>query len=155
MIFGAKHDAIVQMWRMLKLINFGDEYIPTGLVFDTLMTLFNIEAKAEDAENVLRNLFFRFMIINGKALTEKEKSEIEFMKSLKRILEGYRDMIRQKLKEGEVISPRQNSKARFESLHHLHSLYIYRRNLKKLKKMDEELKDCSFEPSLYESRKHV
>jgi hypothetical protein len=46
-IFEAKHDAIVQMWRILKLINFGDEYVPTGLVFDTVVTLFNIEAKTD------------------------------------------------------------------------------------------------------------
>lgn len=72
-IFDAKHDAIIQMWRVLKLINFGDDYMPTGLVFDTLVTLFNIEAKTEESEQILRRLFFRFIEINGKQLTEKEK----------------------------------------------------------------------------------
>jgi hypothetical protein len=46
-IFDCKNDSIVQMWRILKLINFGDDFLPTGLIFDCMMTLFNIEVKSE------------------------------------------------------------------------------------------------------------
>lgn len=109
-IFEAKHDSIIQMWRILKLINFGDDFVPTGLVFDTLVTLFNVEAETQDSEVVLKRLFYRFIELNGKMLTQKEKEEIEFLKILRRIVEGYRDMIRQKLTEGEVVSPRQDKK---------------------------------------------
>ena len=30
---------ILNLWRVLKLINFGDDFIPTGLIYDTLVTL--------------------------------------------------------------------------------------------------------------------
>lgn len=42
-IFGRSEEVFAHMWRTLKLINFGDDYIPTGLIYDTLVTLFNIE----------------------------------------------------------------------------------------------------------------
>ncbi len=35
------------MWRTLKLVNFGDDYIPTGIIFDSIVTLFNVEKKSE------------------------------------------------------------------------------------------------------------
>ena len=42
-LFGIEIDPMPQtalnLWRILKLINFGDDYIPTGLIFDTLVTL--------------------------------------------------------------------------------------------------------------------
>jgi len=34
---------VVNAWRLLKLINFGDDYVPTGLIFDTLITLFDVD----------------------------------------------------------------------------------------------------------------
>ena len=30
---------VLNLWRVLKLINFGDDFIPTGLIYDTLVTL--------------------------------------------------------------------------------------------------------------------
>lgn len=30
---------VLNAWRVLKLINFGDDYVPTGLIFDCLVTL--------------------------------------------------------------------------------------------------------------------
>lgn len=51
----------MEMWRILKLINFGDDYVPTGLIFDTLVTLFNNEVPSEDSEKILKRIFFRFM----------------------------------------------------------------------------------------------
>jgi hypothetical protein len=65
------------------------------------------------------------------------------LKILRRIIEGYRDMIRQKLSEGQVVSPRQENK-RYETLHQLHGIYTYKKNLKKMQKIDSELKDCTF-----------
>lgn len=64
-------------------------------------------------------------------------------------------MITGKLNEGEVRSPKSNGKYRYELLHQLHNLYTYKKNLKKLQKIDNELKSCSFEPELYDSRKNV
>lgn len=60
-LFECKNEAIVEMWRVLKLINFGDDYVPTGLVFDTLVTLFNNEVPSDESEKILRRIFFRFM----------------------------------------------------------------------------------------------
>ena len=34
---------VLNTWRLLKLINFGDDYVPTGLVYDTLITLLDQE----------------------------------------------------------------------------------------------------------------
>lgn len=33
------------MWRVLKLVNFGDDFVPTGLIYDTLMTLMMMAAQ--------------------------------------------------------------------------------------------------------------
>lgn len=40
---------ILNLWRVLKLINFGDDFIPTGLIYDTLVTLMLIamDSKAD------------------------------------------------------------------------------------------------------------
>lgn len=56
------------MWRTLKLINFGDDYIPTGLIYDTLVTLFNIDRSTLDNEPILKQLFFKFIELNGKVI---------------------------------------------------------------------------------------
>jgi hypothetical protein len=34
---------VINAWRILKLINFGDDFVPTGLVYDTLMTVINVD----------------------------------------------------------------------------------------------------------------
>ena len=52
-MFGVQPDRLPQtalnLWRVLKLINFGDDFIPTGLIYDTLVTLMLMAAdpKAE------------------------------------------------------------------------------------------------------------
>jgi hypothetical protein len=145
-IFESSHPTITDLWRMLKLINFGDEYIPTGLVFDSLVTLFNIEVKAEECEATMRRIFFQFIEINGKVLSSKERDDIEFLRGLKKVIEGYREMIRQKVADGFVVSPTKGDQKRYQELHNLHGVYMYKRNLKKLKAIDDEVKDCSFEP---------
>lgn len=140
-IFECRTDAVVQMWRILKLINFGDDYLPTGLIFDCLVTLFNIEAKSEESERTLRALFFRFIQINGKQINDKERDEIEYLKQLKRIVESYKEMITKKLKEGYVSDRNsKDRKPRYETLHELHNIYTYKKNLKRLKKIDEEFR---------------
>jgi hypothetical protein len=39
---------VMNAWRILKLINFGDDFVPTGLVYDTLITVVNIDQTAEE-----------------------------------------------------------------------------------------------------------
>ena len=61
----------MNLWRVLKLINFGDDYIPTGLVYDTIVTLMMsttekpTEAERykilEEIEAVLKTIFFKFI----------------------------------------------------------------------------------------------
>lgn len=58
---------------MLKLINFGDDYVPTGLVFDTLITLLDQEKPPEHIEALLKSIFFKFIEFNGKFLSDKER----------------------------------------------------------------------------------
>lgn len=64
-------------------------------------------------------------------------------------------MISRKLKEGYLSKQNKEKRPRYETLHELHNLYTYKKNLKRLKKIDEELKGCKFEPELHESRRHV
>jgi hypothetical protein len=40
-------NTVINSWRILKLVNFGDDFVPTGLVFDTLVTLINMEQSIE------------------------------------------------------------------------------------------------------------
>ncbi len=40
-------DPVINAWRILKLINFGDDFVPTGLVFDTLVTLIKVNSTTE------------------------------------------------------------------------------------------------------------
>jgi hypothetical protein len=59
------------LWRILKLINFGDDYIPTGLIFDTLVTLMLMAAEMkgevekhkalDEVEGLLKTIFFKFI----------------------------------------------------------------------------------------------
>jgi hypothetical protein len=70
-------------------------------------------------------------------------------------VDGYKELITKKLKEGYVNVPSKGHRPRYETLHELHSLYTYKKNLKRLKKIDEELKECRFEPELIEYRKPV
>jgi hypothetical protein len=73
---------VLNLWRVLKLINFGDDYIPTGLIYDTLTTLMLLvgdEMKSEldhgktieEVEVLLKSIFFKFIEFNGKYLTEE------------------------------------------------------------------------------------
>jgi len=39
--FNKNNKTVLNAWRLSKLINFGDDYVPTGLFFDTLVTLLN------------------------------------------------------------------------------------------------------------------
>lgn len=39
---------ILNLWRVLKLINFGDDYIPTGLIYDTLVSLMLMASEVQD-----------------------------------------------------------------------------------------------------------
>ena len=55
----------------MKLINFGDDIIPTGLIFDSVMTLMNVDQTVEQTEILLKAIFLKFIELNGKHLTEK------------------------------------------------------------------------------------
>jgi hypothetical protein len=61
------------------------------------------------------------------------------------VVEGYRQIL-----SGEVspvdISEKCN---RNEQLYRLHNVYTYRKNLEALKKIEEEFKNCRFEPELH------
>jgi hypothetical protein len=52
---------MVNAWRVLKLINFGDDYVPTGLVFDILVTLLDAARPADQTEALLKSIFFKFI----------------------------------------------------------------------------------------------
>lgn len=64
---------VVNAWRILKLINFGDDFVPTGLIFDSMVTLINLEQTPEEAEYLLKSIFFKFIEFNGKYLSDKER----------------------------------------------------------------------------------
>ena len=36
-------ETLINMWRILKLINFGDDYVPTGLVYDVLLSVTKVD----------------------------------------------------------------------------------------------------------------
>lgn len=46
---------------MLKLINFGDDFVPSGLVHDTLSTVMNVEQSVDEADYLLKTIFFKFI----------------------------------------------------------------------------------------------
>ena len=77
---------------------------------------------------MLRKLFFRFIELNGKVILEDEKSEINYLKILRRLIEEYKVIIQRRLAEEEY-TPSSEERPRYERLHHLHDLYVYRRNL--------------------------
>lgn len=39
---------LINMWRILKLINFGDDYAPTGLIYDTLLSVTKVDGTSEE-----------------------------------------------------------------------------------------------------------
>lgn len=63
--------SVVNAWRLLKLINFGDDYVPTGLIFDTLVTLLDVDHSIEENELLIKRIFFKFVEFNGKFLSDK------------------------------------------------------------------------------------
>ena len=45
----------------MKLINFGDDFVPTGLVYDTIMTVINVDETIDQTEYLLKSIFFKFI----------------------------------------------------------------------------------------------
>jgi len=84
---------VLNTWRLLKLINFGDDYVPTGLIYDTLITLLDQEKLPEETEALLKSIFFKFIEFNGKFLSEKEREELAFFRVIKSVVEGYRQIL--------------------------------------------------------------
>lgn len=76
---------VVNGWRLLKLINFGDDYVPTGLIFDTLVTLLDVDRSIEENESLIKSIFFKFIEFNGKFLSEKEREELAFFNKIKSV----------------------------------------------------------------------
>lgn len=58
---GRASPPVINAWRVLKLINFGDDFAPTGLIFDTLVTLLDLERSVEQTEVLLKSIFFKFI----------------------------------------------------------------------------------------------
>lgn len=133
---------MVNAWRVLKLINFGDDYVPTGLVFDILVTLLDGTRPADQTEALLKSIFFKFIEFNGKFLSEREREELAFFKVIRSVVEGYR-----KLMAGSEDSDADQTD-RNHQLFRLHEVHTYRKNLEALKRIEEEFKQCKFEPEL-------
>jgi hypothetical protein len=150
---------VLNLWRILKLINFGDDYIPTGLIYDTLVTLMLLmspeckneseRGKIEEVEGLLKSIFFKFIEFNGKYLSEEEKEELAFFKVIRPVAEGYRKIIRNFLSNQREGEEHDFSKmTRTEQLYKMHDVFVYKKNLERLKKIEEEFKQCTFEPDL-------
>ncbi len=84
---------MLNVWRLLKLINFGDDYVPTGLVYDTLITLLDQERSVDQAEALLKSIFFKFIEFNGKFLSSQEREELAFFRVIRSAIEGYRQIL--------------------------------------------------------------
>jgi hypothetical protein len=134
---------VLNAWRVLKLINFGDDFVPTGLVFDCLVTLLDQERSSDHTETVIKSIFFKFIEFNGKYLSEREREELAFFKVIKSIVEGYR-----KLLAGSNDQNLNEQQDRNHQLYRLHNVFTYRKNLEALKKIEEEFKLCRFEPEI-------
>ena len=46
---------------------------------------------------MLKSIFLKFIELNGKYLTEKERDELAFFKVVRTVVEGYRKIIAEKL----------------------------------------------------------
>lgn len=84
---------VLNVWRLHKLINFGDDFVPTGLVYDTLITLLDQERSTEQAEALLKSIFFKFIEFNGKFLSSREREELAFFRVIRSVIEGYRQIL--------------------------------------------------------------
>jgi hypothetical protein len=84
---------VLNAWRVLKLINFGDDFVPTGLIFDCLVTLLDQDRSSEHTEALIKSIFFKFIEFNGKFLSDREREELAFFKVIKSIVEGYRKLL--------------------------------------------------------------
>ena len=134
--------AVINAWRVLKLINFGDDYVPTGLIFDTLVTLLDTEHTSEQVEALIKSIFFKFIEFNGKFLSEQEREELAFFRVIKSVVEGYRKLLTGRAEE------EYEQKDRNHQLHRLQHAFTYRKNLEALKKIEEEFKEYPFEPQI-------
>ena len=130
--------AVINAWRVLKLINFGDDYVPTGLIFDTLATLLDNERPTEEVETLIKSIFFKFIEFNGKFISEQEREELAFFRVIRSVVEGYRKMLTGRADEDC------SQRDRNHQLHRLHNAFTYRKNLEALKKIEEEFKEHPF-----------